>query len=98
MAGRTQWPALAQAKNDDFKVPPPKIVEQPKLPPKLMEIPPPGPSFRHLDGQRLLFVANGVNNSSVLSDNLIEISSDEHLGLRIQMVAWSLCCPLLDDA
>jgi pimeloyl-ACP methyl ester carboxylesterase len=92
-----QWPVHAQTKNDDFKVPPPRVLEQPKHPPKLIELPPPGPSFRHLDGQRILFVANGVNNSTTLSDNLIEISSDMNLGLRVQMVAWSRTLSLFGD-
>ena len=92
-----QMSALAQTKRDDFKVPPPTVVEQPKLPPQMMQFPPPGPSFRHLDGQRVLFVANGVNNSTILSDNLIEISSDQHLGLRVQMVGWSRTLSLFGD-
>jgi pimeloyl-ACP methyl ester carboxylesterase len=95
--GFLQWSVEAQTKKDDFKGPPPKFLEQPQLPPKLIEVPPPGPSFRHLDGQRILFVANGVNNSTILSDNLIEISSDMNLGLRVQMVAWTRTLSLFGD-
>lgn len=97
MVGLVQLTVQAQTKKDDFQVPPPKVVEQPKLPPKLVQLPPAGPSFRHLDGQRILFVANGVNNSSILSDNLIEISSDMNLGLRVQMVGWTRTLSLFGD-
>lgn len=48
----------------------------------------PGPSFKHLDGQLLVFVANGVGGSTVVSDNLLDVNSEKQLGLRIQMVPW----------
>ncbi|MBM3994269.1 MAG: alpha/beta fold hydrolase [Planctomycetes bacterium] len=72
-------PAAGQdkkAKDPKFKPPAPKIIT------------PPAPSFKHLDGQMLVFAVNGVNGSTVLSDNLLDVNSDLHLGLRIQMIPW----------
>ena len=48
----------------------------------------PAPSFKHLDGQLLVFVANGVGGSTVVSDNLLDLNGEKQLGLRIQMVPW----------
>jgi pimeloyl-ACP methyl ester carboxylesterase len=60
--------------------------ENPRTLPKIMVQP--VPSFKHLDGQLLVFVANGVGGSTLVSDNLLELNGEKHLGLRIQMVPW----------
>jgi pimeloyl-ACP methyl ester carboxylesterase len=60
--------------------------EYPRTLPKI--IVQPAPSFKHLDGQSLVFVANGVGGSTVVSDNLLELNSEKRLGMRIQMVPW----------
>jgi pimeloyl-ACP methyl ester carboxylesterase len=60
--------------------------EYPRTLPKI--IVQPAPSFKHLDGQSLVFVANGVGGSTVVSDNLLELNYEKRLGLRIQMVPW----------
>jgi pimeloyl-ACP methyl ester carboxylesterase len=60
--------------------------ENPRALPKI--IVQPAPSFKHLDGQLLVFVANGVGGSTLVSDNLLELNGEKHLGLRIQMVPW----------
>lgn len=74
-----------EKKKEEFKSPLPKIVVQP------------APSFKHLDGQLLVFVANGVSGSTTVSDNLLELNSDMHLGLRIQMVPWTRTLSLKGD-
>jgi pimeloyl-ACP methyl ester carboxylesterase len=73
--GSTPWSAFGQAKK-----------EAPRDPPKMVV--PGGPCFKHLDGQMLVFVANGAGGSTAVSDNLIELNGEKHLGLRIQMVPW----------
>jgi pimeloyl-ACP methyl ester carboxylesterase len=72
-------PVFGQPKKEESKGLP-KIVDKPA---------PKAPSYKHLDGQLLVFVVNGVDNSTTLSDNLLELNGEEQLGLRIQMVPWS---------
>lgn len=55
--------------------------EQPKAPPR--------PSFKHLDGQTLVFVVDGVGGSMITSEHLREVAGDRQLGLRIHNVPWS---------
>jgi hypothetical protein len=63
--------------------------EEPKGLPKIVVMPAPAaPSYKHLDGKMLMFVVNGVGGSTTLSDNLLEINGEQHLGLCIQMVPW----------
>src|SRR5436309_1985403 len=85
LIGLLQAPALGQGKKEKPKEPPKK--EEFKAPPA-RPLPPPAPSFKHLDGQMLVYVVNGAGGSTVTSDNLIEINGDQQLGLRIQMVPW----------
>lgn len=66
--------------------------EKKKEEPKLEKVAPccqAGHSYKHLDGRPIVFVANGISGSTVLSDNLMEVSSELRLGLRIQMVPWT---------
>jgi pimeloyl-ACP methyl ester carboxylesterase len=73
--------------------------ENPNTSPKIIVAP--APSFKHLDGHLLVFVANGVGGSTLVSDNLLELNGEKHLGLRIQMVPWcrhnSLFMDLVDQ-
>jgi pimeloyl-ACP methyl ester carboxylesterase len=83
--GILQWPASGQttkapAENPKFEAPPPKTTAPPKAAP--------APSFKHLDGQMLVYAVNGVGGATTLSDNLIELNGERHFGLRIQMVPW----------
>jgi pimeloyl-ACP methyl ester carboxylesterase len=55
------------------------------------------PSFKHLDGQMLVFVANGVAGSTVLSDNLMELNGSMHLHLLIHPVAWTRHLAFYED-
>jgi hypothetical protein len=57
--------------------------ESKKLPPA------PAPCFKHLDGQLLVFAVNGAGGGTTLSDNLLDVNEDMHLGLRMQMVPWA---------
>jgi pimeloyl-ACP methyl ester carboxylesterase len=57
----------------------------------------PAPSFKHLDGQNLVFVANGVGGSTVVSDNLMELNEAMHLHLRICAVPWTRHNALFQD-
>ena len=82
--GGLNAPAFGQAKKEEFKVPP-RIAA------------PPAPCFKHLDGQMLVFVANGVGGSTTVSDNLLNLNSEKQLGLRIQMVPWCRHNSLLQD-
>jgi pimeloyl-ACP methyl ester carboxylesterase len=47
-----------------------------------------GPSFKHLNGQTLVYVANGLGGSTTVSDNLNDLNGEYHLGLRIQPISW----------
>jgi len=58
---------------------------------------PPGQSFKHLDGKPLVIVANGAGGSTVVSDNLLDLNSEQNLGLRIHMVPWSRNNSLYQD-
>ena len=80
MFGMLQLPVLGQAKKDEPKA----KKEEPKGSPKAPAHA--SPSFKHLDGQMLVFVANGVGGSTVTSDNLIDVNGTCHLGLRIQII------------
>ncbi len=73
--GLLQAPVFGQAKK-----------EKPKDPPKKVEIP--RPSFKHLDGQNLVFVVDGVGGSMMTSEHLREVNDERQLGLRIQNVPW----------
>jgi len=73
--GLLEMPVVGQPSKDSTKSPAKMTVHS-------------GPSFKHLDGQMLVYVVNGVGGSTVVSDNLLDVNSDEHLGLRIQMVPW----------
>src|SRR5260370_22909594 len=75
LVGLLQAPVLGQPKKE-FNPGMPKVIE------------PPRPSFRHLDGQNLVFVANGVNGSTQAGDNLMDVNSDRQLGLKIVNVPW----------
>jgi pimeloyl-ACP methyl ester carboxylesterase len=76
-------PTDAQVKSDKEPQPKGKSVKEPAPDAK------PATNFKHLDSQVLVFVANGVSGSTVVSDHLMELNSDLHLGLRIQMVPWT---------
>src|SRR5438132_7634744 len=86
LIGLPQASALGQDKKDKAKEPP--KTEEFKAP-AARPVPPPPPSFKHLDGCRLAFVVNGVGGSTVLSDNLMDVNSDMKLGLRIQPIPWT---------
>jgi pimeloyl-ACP methyl ester carboxylesterase len=73
--GVCQFPAFGQEK-------------QKLVPAKVAPCCPPGHSFKYLDGRPIVFVANGVGGSTTLGDNLQDLNSDMHLGLRIQTVPW----------
>jgi pimeloyl-ACP methyl ester carboxylesterase len=49
----------------------------------------PGPSYKHLGCQTLVFVVNGEASSTHTSDNLLDLNGDCRLGLRIQAVNWT---------
>src|SRR5438105_2839816 len=68
-----------------------KKEEPPRGLPKIVIVPaqPAAPCFKHLDGQMLVFVVNGVGGSTTLSDNLLELNGELQLGLRLQMVPWT---------
>src|ERR1022692_4578262 len=87
MLGMSQPLVLGQAKKEEPKA----KKEEPKAPVQVT------PSFKHLDGQMLVFVANGVGGSTVTSDNLIDVNGSCHLGLRIQMVPWCRHNALFQD-
>lgn len=61
----------------------------------------PAPSFKHLDGRTLVFVANAEDGSTNLSDNLSELRSEHRLPFTMQVVAWSRqngCYPDMADS
>jgi len=47
------------------------------------------PSYKHLGCQPLVFVVNGEASSTHTSDNLLDINTEFHLGLRIHAVNWT---------
>src|SRR5690348_15022583 len=49
----------------------------------------PAPSLKHLDGRKIVFVANGAGGSTSASDNLFDVNSDKNLGLIIKPIAWT---------
>jgi pimeloyl-ACP methyl ester carboxylesterase len=67
----------------------PKGGQEKKETPKKEVIAPPAPSLKHLDGRKIVFVANGVGGSTIASDNLIELNGEHRLCLLIKPVAWS---------
>ncbi len=77
LCGLLHQPVFGQAKKEEPKAPLPKIVVQP------------APSFKHLDGQLLVFVANGVAGSTAVSDNLLDLNEERNLCLKIQLVPWT---------
>jgi pimeloyl-ACP methyl ester carboxylesterase len=59
------------------------------------------PSFRHLDGQTLVFVANAENSATNASDNLQDVTSDRGLRWTIKPIGWcrqNACYPDMADA
>ena len=54
----------------------------------------PGPAFKHCDGRRIVFVANGVCDSQLASDHLGEANADLGAGLHIYPIRWCRtdCC------
>lgn len=50
---------------------------------------PPMPSLKHLDGRRIVFVANGAGSSTIVSDNLSQLNGDLGLHWTIKPVPWS---------
>jgi hypothetical protein len=73
--GLMHAPAFGQAKKEVPKAPPIVVV-------------PGGPCFKHLDGQLLVFVADGAGGSTMVGDNLSDLNGEKQLGLRIQRVPW----------
>jgi pimeloyl-ACP methyl ester carboxylesterase len=49
----------------------------------------PGPSYKHLGCQPLVFVVNGEAGSTHTTDNLLDLNGELRLGLRIQSVNWT---------
>ncbi|MBI2807287.1 MAG: hypothetical protein HYX68_20075 [Planctomycetes bacterium] len=76
VAGLLHGPAFGQAKKEKTKDSPKKVEFR-------------GPSYKHLDGQLVVFVANGAGGSTAVSDNLFDLNSEHNLRLRIQMVPWA---------
>jgi pimeloyl-ACP methyl ester carboxylesterase len=48
----------------------------------------PYPSFKHLDGQTLVFVGNGSGGSLSVSDTLIRLAIEEHVPLLVHPIKW----------
>ncbi len=48
----------------------------------------PRPSFKHLDGHRVVFAVNGVANGTAVTEALLELNGGCGLGLCIRNVSW----------
>ncbi len=46
------------------------------------------PTFKHLDGQKLVFIVNGAGGGSTVTDNLTALAWEMNLPLRIQTIWW----------
>lgn len=46
------------------------------------------PSYKHLDGKKLVFIVNGAGGGSTVTDNLTAIAADMKLPLCIQTIWW----------
>jgi hypothetical protein len=91
LLGLAPVPLFAQEKKDDpfskdnQKKPAPAMpAPMPVAPPFI----PPPPISRSFDGQKLIFVADGVGASTLIADNLVELAGDVGLPLRVQMLNW----------
>jgi pimeloyl-ACP methyl ester carboxylesterase len=95
--GLLQAPTLGQTKKEQLPDP---LKTKEILPDPLKKPLPPvqcGPSFKNLDGQLLVFVVNGAGGSTTLSENLLDVNEELHLGLRIQQVPWSRTLSVWED-
>lgn len=88
-----------EKKKEEVKTPPTPIPSKltPALPPSGTACCPPGYSFRHLDGKPIVFVVHGVGGDTKLGDNLLDLNSERHLGLRLKVVPWARHNALYQD-
>ena len=46
------------------------------------------PNYKHLDGQKLVFIVNGAGGGSTVSDRICDLTAEMHLPLRIHTIHW----------
>ncbi len=91
LLGLLHGSVFGQAKTDQPKDKKSEAVKEPKKEPApaAPDCCAPGPSYKHLGCQPLVFVVNGEAGSTHLTDNLLDLNSDLRLGLRLQAVSWT---------
>ena len=47
-----------------------------------------GQTFKHLDGQKLVFIVNGAGGGSTVTDRISDLTVEMNLPLRIQTIWW----------
>ncbi len=54
----------------------------------ILQTPVLGQTFKHLDGQKLVFIVNGAGSGSTLTDRMTDLACEMNLPLRIQTIRW----------